>query len=125
MRSMARCRPLASADAIDTVPLSSTSIWAPVCSTMARMVLPPGPMMSRILSGLMVIWTMRGAFGLSSSRGASSASAILSRMWSRPARACSSASSRMWRARPVSLMSICRAQTPLRVPVTLKSMSPR
>ena len=33
-------------------PVSSMSIWAPVSSVMRLMTLPPGPMTSRILSGL-------------------------------------------------------------------------
>ena len=43
---------LARMEAIDTVPSSSTSMATPVCSMMARIILTPGPMMSRILSGL-------------------------------------------------------------------------
>ena len=33
-----------------TVPSSSTSILTPVCSMMLRIILPPGPITSRILS---------------------------------------------------------------------------
>src|ERR1051326_740349 len=47
--------------AIEIVPSSATSIFAPVSSTSERMTLPPGPMTSRILSGLILIWMMRGA----------------------------------------------------------------
>jgi len=34
-----------------TVPSSSTSIATPVCAVMPRIVLPPGPMISRLWSG--------------------------------------------------------------------------
>ena len=43
------------------MPSSSTSILTPVSSMMPRMTLPPGPMMSRILSGWICRVTMRGA----------------------------------------------------------------
>ena len=33
-----------------TLPVSSTSIFTPVCSMMLRIILPPGPITSRILS---------------------------------------------------------------------------
>ena len=33
-----------------TLPESSTSIFTPVCSMMLRIILPPGPITSRILS---------------------------------------------------------------------------
>jgi hypothetical protein len=71
---------LAFADAIETVPLSLMSICAPVCSWIARIVLPPGPMMSRTLSGLICIVTMRGAKIETSSRGALIAASMRSRM---------------------------------------------
>ena len=48
-------------DAIETVPSSSTSIEAPVRSMMSLMVLPPGPMMSLIRSGRILMVVMRGA----------------------------------------------------------------
>jgi len=44
-----------------TRPSSSTSIFVPVCSWMPRMILPPGPMISRIFSGRILIVTKRGA----------------------------------------------------------------
>ena len=43
-------RRAASGEAMMTLPSSSTSISQPVSSTIERMVLPPGPMTSRILS---------------------------------------------------------------------------
>ncbi len=81
----------ASAEATFTVPSSSTSMATPVASTMPLMVLPPGPMMSRIWSGLTLTVVMRGAYLLSSGRTVGSVSSILPRMWRRPSRACSSA----------------------------------
>ncbi len=50
-----------SADATFTRPSSSTSIFTPVFSMMPRIVLPPGPMTSRIFSTGIRIVTMRGA----------------------------------------------------------------
>src|SRR5437660_1137723 len=50
-----------SADATFTRPSSSTSIFTPVRSMMLRIILPPGPMTSRILSTGIRIVTMRGA----------------------------------------------------------------
>ena len=57
-------------EAMNTRPSSSMSIWAPVSSTILRIILPPGPITSRILSGL--IWTVsiRGAHADISVRGA-------------------------------------------------------
>ena len=113
-----------SAEAILTLPVSSMSILAPVCSTMPRITLPPGPMRSRILStGICRVW-MRGANFEVLVRGAGSASYILSRMNIRPRRACSSASRMICPVIPGILMSICRAVMPSRVPATLKSISP-
>ena len=100
------------------------SILQPVRSTIERIILPPGPMMSRILSTGTRIVRMRGANGLISVRGCASASSIRSRMWMRPARACSSAPAMIAGASPSTLMSICSAVMPVRVPATLKSMSP-
>src|SRR6185369_5544824 len=54
--------------AIEIVPSSDTSIFAPVSSTRDRMTLPPGPMTSRILSGLIRSWMIRGACAEISSR---------------------------------------------------------
>jgi len=46
------------------LPSSSMLISAPVSATMPLMVLPPGPMMRPILSGLILIVSMRGTGGL-------------------------------------------------------------
>src|SRR6266571_4071961 len=43
-----------SLEAIVTVPSSSTSIFTPQVATMSRMTLPPGPMTSRIFSGVIL-----------------------------------------------------------------------
>ena len=58
---MALAAAASSADATLTWPLSSTSIFTPVFSMMLRIILPPGPMTSRILSTGILIVTMRGA----------------------------------------------------------------
>ncbi len=49
---------------------------------------------------------------------------MVSRIWSRALRACARASRIMAMLMPLTLMSICSAVIPSRVPVTLKSMSP-
>ena len=78
-----------------------------------------------ILSLGILTLRIRGARGLTSARGAGSASAMIPRMCRRPSRACASASCITEGVMPVILMSICSAVTPSRVPQTLKSMSPR
>ena len=54
VRSLIICKALlaetSSFDATLTLPESSTSIFTPVCSMMLRIILPPGPITSRILS---------------------------------------------------------------------------
>ena len=107
-----------------TRPLSSMLILAPVASWIPRMVLPLGPMTSPILSGLICIVKIRGAYWDSSVRGSGSALAISFRMWRRPFRAFSSACFMMSRSRPRILMSIWIEVMPFSVPATLKSMSP-
>ena len=52
---------LGSDEAILTVPSSSMSILVPETSVISRIILPPGPMMSRILSVGILIVVMRGA----------------------------------------------------------------
>ena len=69
--------------------------------------------------------SMRGACSPSSVRALSSAFAISARMCMRPAFACSSAWRMISSVMPAILMSICSEVTPLSVPATLKSMSPR
>ncbi len=82
-------------------------------------------MMSRIFSGLILMVMMRGAKLLISVRLVAMTASILSRMAIRA----SWAFWRPWRMiaslMPFTLMSICSAVTPSRVPVTLKSMSPK
>ena len=58
---MAFCAEASSADATFTRPSSSTSIFTPVRSMMLRIILPPGPMTSRILSTGILMVMMRGA----------------------------------------------------------------
>ena len=58
--------------AMDTVPSSSMSIFAPVASWMPLIFLPPGPISRPIFSGLIFIVSSRGAYGLISFRGAGS-----------------------------------------------------
>jgi hypothetical protein len=89
------------------------------------MVLPPGPMMTRIWSGLTLIWVIRGAHFESSPRGWARVPSIFSRMCSRASRAWSSAWAMTSRDSPEILMSIWIAVMPFLVPQTLKSMSPR
>ncbi len=101
------------------------SICAPVSSWMARIVTPPLPMMSRILSGLISMVAMLGAFAETDSRGAAMTWFIWLRMWIRASYAWFSAVSMISSVMPSILMSICRAVTPFAVPATLKSMSPR
>ena len=124
MIESARWADSSSFDATLTVPSSSTSMRTPVRSMMLRMVLPPGPMTSRILSTGILMVTMRGAKVEMFERASGRVARIRSRMCSRPARACSSASRMMAGVMPPILMSICRAVMPEAVPATLKSMSP-
>jgi hypothetical protein len=108
-----------------TSPLSSMLILAPVASWMPRMVLPLGPMTSPILSGLICMVKIRGAYLLRSGRAMGSTLAISFRMCSRPFRAFSSACSMILSSRPSILMSIWIEVMPFSVPATLKSISPR
>ena len=110
--------------AISTVPSSSTLISVWVSSWILRIIEPPLPMISRIFSGLILIVMMRGAKSLISPRASGMTSVILSRISSRAARACLRPSRMIASLMPWTLMSICRAVMPSRVPVTLKSMSP-
>ncbi len=112
-------------EAILTRPESSTSILTPVSSIIVRMFLPPGPITSRILSGLTSIVMIRGAWTEISFLGSAMTSFIFSRMWSLPSRAWERALSSISRDMPGTLMSIWSAVTPFSVPATLKSMSPR
>ena len=73
--------------AIYTLPSSSMSILTPVSSMILLIIFPPGPMTSRILSGLMVKRTIFGAYALRCSRGCGKTSSILPRMNRRPSSA--------------------------------------
>ena len=125
MRCWARRAASASTAAMVMEPSSWMSMVVPVSSVMARMVAPPLPITSRIRSGLIFIWYMRGAKSDSSVRAAGMASCILPRMCMRASRAWASATCMISRVMPWILMSICSAVTPCSVPATLKSMSPR
>ena len=57
----ARARASMSGEKSVTSPESSMSILAPVVSWMARITLPPGPITSRMRSGLIQITSTRGA----------------------------------------------------------------
>src|SRR5579875_3328801 len=56
-------------DAITTVPSSLMSMVVPVSSVIERITAPPLPITSRILSGLILMVSRRGAYSLSSPRG--------------------------------------------------------
>ena len=114
-----------STEKILIVPSSSISIVAPVSSVIARMVVPPLPMTSRILSGWILMVVIRGAYSDISGLDDMITSFILPRMCMRPVRACARATSMISLVIPLILISICSAVTPLAVPATLKSMSPR
>ncbi len=107
------------------MPPSSTEILHSKFSCIARMFLPPGPMIRPIFSLGICTDSRRGALGLSSARGALSALFISRSTWRRPCLACSSACDMICRVRPSHLMSICSAVMPRAVPTTLKSMSPQ
>ena len=110
---------------MEIMPSSSISMVVPVSSWMPRMTTPPLPMTSRILSGLILILMMRGAKLESSVREPLIACFICSRMCRRASRAWSSATCMMPLLMDSIFRSICSAVTPLTVPATLKSMSPR
>ena len=82
------------------------SIFAPVLSTIERIVFPPGPMTSRILSLGMRMVMILGANEEISARGAARVRPITSRMKSLPSRAWASAFSMTARVTPATLMSI-------------------
>jgi len=124
---MRRALSAASASGVEmnTRPSSSMSIFTPVSAIILLIILPPGPITSRIFSGLMVKRTILGAYLLSSLRGSPMQLSIFSRMNRRPLSACASAVSRIVRSMPAILMSIWMAVMPFMEPATLKSMSPR
>ncbi len=92
---------------------------------MPRITTPPLPMTSRILSGLIFILMMRGAKLDSSVREPSMACFMICRIPKRASRAWSSAIFMMPLPIDSIFKSICSAVTPVSVPATLKSMSPR
>ena len=98
---------------------------APVSSCMPWIIFPPGPITAPMNSLGIVICSMRGTWGFRSARGLSSVFIISPRICSLPAFACMRAFSRISYERPSHLMSICVAVRPFRVPVVLKSISPR
>ena len=108
-----------------TVPSSSMSILVPVVSQISRIILPPGPITMPILSCGMWITLILGTDSRNSARAPLMPLAISSRMCSLPARAWVSAWSMIASVIPAILMSICSEVTPMSVPATLKSMSPR
>ena len=121
------CR-AASADtqAMLMLPSSSMSICVPVSRVSAWMTLPPLPITSRILSGLIFhLMILRGVLREFATRRrdrlfheAEDVHAAVFAPWR-------SATSMISLVMPVILMSICNAVTPFSVPATLKSMSPR
>ena len=82
-------------------------------------------MMSPILSTGIWIVMIRGAYLDSDERGSGIALSMTSRMCSRAFLALSSASAMISKSSPSILMSIWIEVTPVLVPATLKSMSPR
>ena len=111
-----------------TLPTPSSSsmvMVAPVSSCICWIIFPPGPITAPINSFGISSATIRGTCGFSSARGSEMVSIILFRMCSRPALACINACSRISKLKPSHLMSICVAVKPSRVPVVLKSMSPK
>ena len=101
------------------------SIVVPVSSVSARITAPPLPITSRIFSGLIFIVYRRGANCETSAFAPPIASTILPRMCMRASLACASATCMISLVMPWILMSICSAVTPVVVPATLKSMSPK
>ncbi len=106
MISIAFFRASPSGDEMLTVPSSLMSILAPVWSVIALIIFPPGPMITRIWSGLTFRVSIRGAYFESSGRGAGITSFIFSRMCKRPSRAWVNASCMISCFKPAILMSI-------------------
>ena len=114
-----------SSEAMKMEPSSSMSILQPVSAQIFWMTLPPEPMTSRILSGLIFIWIIFGAESASSLRGSAIAlSMISSRIWKRASRVMRNASLTISCLRPSFFRSIWMAVMPCFVPATLKSISP-
>ena len=104
---------------------SSTFTSAPVSAWIVLMTLPLGPITSPILSSGISNLMILGAVGRTSSRGASMAPAMTSKILSRASRAWLSAPASTSAGSPSILVSSCKAVTKSAVPATLKSMSPK
>ena len=110
---------------LPTPSISSMVMVAPVSSCICCIIFPPGPITAPMNSLGISNASMRGTCGFSSARGSAIVSVRQFRMCSRPALACIRAFSRISNDSPSHFMSICVAVRPSRVPVVLKSMSPR
>ena len=107
------------------LPSSVMSILVLVSAVIFWMTLPPEPMTSRILSGLIFIWIILGAVLASSRRGSGMAlSMTSSRIWKRASFVMAKASLMISCLRPSFFRSIWMAVMPSFVPATLKSISP-
>ena len=110
---------------VPTGPSPSTDTSAPVSCSMARIVLPLGPMISPTLSPGTSKLTIFGAVGPTSDRGREIASSITSRICMRASLAWASARASTSAGMPSIFVSSWRAVTKSAVPATLKSMSPK
>ncbi len=108
-----------------TVPSSSMLISTPKYFCISWIVSPPLPMTIPIFSGLIFIEMRAGACLETSERGLSIDLSMPWRINSRAPFACSNTSRTMASVRPSIFVSIWSAVIPLRVPATLKSISPR
>ena len=106
-------------------PLSLMSIEAPDLSVISRIVAPPLPITSRILSESILTVVIVGALADSSLRASGSTAFICSRMVKRAVFALPKAISMISSVIPSILISICKAVMPSSVPATLKSISPK
>ena len=110
---------------LPTPSISSMVMVAPVSSCICWIIFPPGPITAPMNSLGISICTIRGTCGFISARGSAIVSVMQFRMCSRPAFACMRAFSRISNDRPSHLISIWVAVRPSRVPVVLKSISPK
>ena len=107
-----------------TMPSSSTLISHSVSSMIFLIFFPPGPINAPIFSGLICRDKILGAY-LDISFGLEIASSILLRMCIRPSCACFIAFSINSNEIPSIFRSSWMAVIPVRVPATLKSISPK
>ncbi len=107
------------------LPTSSMLIVVPVSFWISCITFPPGPITAPINSLSIMSFSILGAWDFTSGLAASIAAYIASRICNLPLRACSNASRITSMLNPSTLISICTPQIPSRVPVTLKSISPR